>query len=70
MSRAAFSRVRTRFDRTGAQEPECTRAVHEDSEHRASPDQGRAVVFQQPVRALGPAKRLGYHVLKSTLLAN
>ena len=34
----------------GAQEPECTEGDHEDSEHRASPDQGRAVVLQQPVR--------------------
>jgi hypothetical protein len=31
----------------GAQEPECTEEVHENCEHRASPDQGRAVVFQQ-----------------------
>jgi hypothetical protein len=36
----------------GAQEPECTEGVHEDSEHRASPDQGRAVVFQQPAKSL------------------
>ena len=35
----------------GAQEPECTEGVHEDSEHRASPNQGRAVVFQQPARS-------------------
>jgi Beta-lactamase superfamily domain len=34
----------------GAQEPECTEGDHEDSGQRASPDQGRAVVFQQPVR--------------------
>ena len=34
----------------GAQEPECTEGDHEYSEHRASPDQGRAVVLQQPVR--------------------
>ena len=65
------------FDRTGAQDPECTEGVHEGEsergaalprplaatgagrrqagppkagEHRASPNQGRAVVFQRPVR--------------------
>ena len=46
-------RERPSAGRAGAQEPECTRSVHEDSEHRVSPDQGRAVVFQQPARCFG-----------------
>jgi type IV pilus assembly protein PilY1 len=36
----------------GAQEPQCTQGVHEDSGHCASPDQDRAVVFQLPALGL------------------